>query len=630
LLQQALAHHQAGRLPAAAALYTQLRTLAPRTFDPWHLGGVAALQLGQLPEAVQLLTRALALNARSATTHMCLGLALASLGRNVDAEIRLREAVRLAPANHEAWTHLASVLVISGRLDEAADCYQRTVKLKPDYAQGWSGLGSVLQLQNRNDEAILHHSRALELDQHHPKARLARAQALQSTHRLQEALNDFDAHLARNPDDLEARSYRLLLLNYSSDIPRETLFAEHVAFGRQASANAARRPPAPATPAAALSDLPHRKLSIAFLSPDLRTHSIAYFVEPLLRHLDRERFEITLYHDHFVSDETTARLKTHAARFRNFIGLSADVVESQIRADAPDILIDLAGHTGLNRLPLYARRLAPVQINYLGYPATTGLREMDFRFTDALADPVGKTDAFHTEQLIRFAPTAWTYAPPAGAPAPAPPPSTRGGPFTFGSFNNLSKLSAATLRLWSAVLAAVPGSRLALKSFGLSRERLLPQLAAAGISTDRVELLAAPPALADHLALYSHVDVALDPFPYHGTTTTCEALWMGVPVITLAGDRHATRVGVSLLTAASHPELVALTGADYVSIAQRLASDSAALTALRSRLRDDLARSPLLDHAAQTARFGDALLACWEKPRASSAASTLAPAVCTP
>lgn len=610
LLQQAVSHHQAGRLAAAAGLYAQVRTLAPRQFEGFHLGGAVALQLGQIAEAEKLLATALALNPRAATTHMCLGLAQAAAGRGELAEKSLRQSLQLDPKNPEAWVHLASICSIASRFDEAAEAYERCLKLQPKFAQAWAGLGSILHLRGKHTEAIAHFDKALALDPNHPKARASRAQARLSLHQVAEARADFEAHLKKFPDDLESRSYRLFLLNYTSELSRTELFAEHQAFGTAATAAARKTKMPVAAGVPTVAPTPGRKISVAFLSPDLRTHSVAFFLEPLLRHLDRERFEITLYHDHFSVDDTSRRLQALAGRWRNFIGQTADVVEKRIREDAPDILVDLAGHTGFNRLPLFARRLVPVQITYLGYPNTTGLAEMNYRFTDALADPPGESDALHTERLVRFAPTAWCYEPPATAPAPNLQP---GRAPTFGSFNNLSKLSLQTLRLWAKVLAAVPGSRLLLKGSGLSPELLTPRLAAAGLDPARIDLLPATPTLAEHLATYSRVDVALDPFPYHGTTTTCEALWMGVPVVTLAGDRHASRVGASLLTAAGHPEWVTQSEDDYVRTAAALIGDAARLAALRSGLRADLRRSPLLDHAGQAARFGEALLQCREE-----------------
>jgi predicted O-linked N-acetylglucosamine transferase (SPINDLY family) len=362
---------------------------------------------------------------------------------------------------------------------------------------------------------------------------------------------------------------------------------------------------------------PERRLRIAILSPDLRMHACAFFLEPLLQHLDRKHFQLLLYLDYHREDDMSARLRALSDTWRNFICQPDPVVEQTIRSDQPDVLIDLAGHSSSGaRLPLYAHRMAPVQITYLGYPDTTGLPAMDYRFTDAIADPVGEADRFATERLVRFAPTAWAYLPPANAPEPGPPPSLNGTPVMFGSFNNITKINAATVQLWAGLLRAVPDSRLLIKGFfrGMDpavRDSFLKAFEAAGVSASRVKLVDRTGEIKDHLELYRQVDVALDTFPYHGTTTTCEALWMGVPVVTLRGDRHAARVGASLLTAVGHPEWIADDKAAYVRIASELASDPARLKTLRTELRDDMKRSPLLDHAGQAARFGAALRACW-------------------
>jgi predicted O-linked N-acetylglucosamine transferase (SPINDLY family) len=236
---------------------------------------------------------------------------------------------------------------------------------------------------------------------------------------------------------------------------------------------------------------------------------------------------------------------------------------------------------------------------------------MDYRLTDAVADPVGETDHLHTESLVRFAPTAWAYAPSPEAPEPALPPGLRGEPVTFGSFNAISKVSGSTLALWRELLAAMPEARLVIKSSGLDPERYARHLAAAGLPLERIELLGMTPEVPAHLACYAKMDVALDPFPYNGTTTTCEALWMGVPVVTLAGDRHVARVGASLLTAISHPEWVAQSREEYIRIALGLARDRAGRRQLRTGLREELRASPLLAHARQAERFGAAVRACW-------------------
>lgn len=608
LLQNAIGHHRAGRLSEAETLYRQARVAAPRSFDVLHLSGLVAYQQGRVTDAADLLGRAHKHDPRHAVCEMRFALALLAAKRVPEAEKHFRHAVEVKPDFHEGWDNLAYCLKTQDRLDEALACHEKTLALKPDYANGWFNYGLTLSLSGRSAEALTCHERALAAEPGFALARFGRAQALQQMHLIPEAIEEYGRFLALQPQHHDARSYRLFALHNLEDVSREELFAEHVAFGRAVD-----------TPAALVlpnSPDPVRRLRLAILSPDLRTHSCAYFIEPLLRHLDRTGFEVYLYHDHFREDAMSTRLKPLAAVWRNFVGLPGPAVEKAIRADAPDILIDLSGHTGMtNRLPLFARRLAPVQITYLGYPNTTGLPAMDYRLTDALADPVGEADAFATEKLVRFAPTAWAYAPPPDAPEPVAPPCLTRGHVTFGCFNNLAKITDRVLVLWGRVLQAVPDSRLRLKGRGLSeapmRARYHERFARLGVPADRVDLLERTNETKDHLALYHDVDIALDTFPYHGTTTTCEALWMGVPVISLVGDRHMSRVGASLLTAVGRPDCLAQNADDYVRIATELASDPARLATERSGLRAALTASPLLDHAGQAARFGAALRQCW-------------------
>jgi predicted O-linked N-acetylglucosamine transferase (SPINDLY family) len=610
LLQDALKHHRAGRLKEAARLYERARRIAPRHFDVVHLSGLLAYQEGRIGEAVEQLSRACTINPKSAVCAMRLGLALIAAGRKAEAEAHFRSAVRLDPGFVEGWDNLAYWFKTQDRLTEAVECHERAVALKPGHAPGWYNYGLTLSLMGRVADALQCHERALAADPEYATAHYGRAQALQQGHRIPEAIEAYGRYLAREPGSHEARSYRLFALNNLDTLTREQLFAEHVAFGRAVGMS-----PVPAQPHR---PDPHRRLRVAVLSPDLRAHSCAYFVEPLLRHLDPGECELYLYHDHFREDEVSARLKGLAAVWRNFCGRSATAVEQAIRADQPDILIDLAGHTGMtNRLPLFARHLAPVQVNYLGYPNTTGLPAMGWRLTDAVADPAGEADAFATEKLVRFAPTAWAYEPVAGAPEPNRPPAAAGGPVTFGCFNNLTKVTDSTLAMWARLLEAVPDSQLMLKGRGLGdddvRERYFARFAACGLPSGRVVLLERTAGTEEHIAQYHQVDIALDTFPYHGTTTTCEALWMGVPVVTLLGDRHVARVSASLLTAVGHPEWIASTPDDYVRIAAGLAADIGALAGIRAGLRDDMRRSPLLDHAGQSARFAAALRGCWRE-----------------
>lgn len=608
LIKDAVAHHRAGRLEDAARLYRQVRQVLPDNFDAVQLSGVIALQQGRPAEAAELLTRALKLDPKSAVCAMRLGVALNSCGCFVEAEKFSRRAVQLNPDYAEGWSNLATCLKAQDRMPEAIECHHRALLLKPDFALGWYSYGLTLSLLGRFKEALRAHDRALAADPSCAKGHYGRAQALQQSYRIPEAIAAYDRFLELEPGNHEARSYRLFALNNLDSLTREELFAEHQKF----NTTAGEYP----LPEFSCDAEPERRLRVAILSPDLRAHSCAYFIEPLLHHLDLTQFELYLYHDHFREDAVSQRLKSLATVWRNFVSQSNAVVESTIRADEPDIIIDLAGHTGLtNRISLFARHLAPVQVNYLGYPNTTGLSAMHYRFTDALADPEGDADAFATEELVRFSSTAWVYQPPVSIPGVSPLPSADDGPITFGCFNNLAKINDATLSLWARVLAAVPDSRLRFKGWGMAdedtRKHYLTRFSAAGLPVERIDLCERTADVAQHLTHYHRVDIALDTFPYHGTTTTCEALWMGVPVVTLVGDRHASRVGASLLTTAGHPEWIARSKDDFVRIATGLAQDRVRLAALRAGLRAEVQASALCDYAGQGARFGAALRQCW-------------------
>ncbi len=642
LFQQGLAHHQAGRLKQADSFYRQARVAAPRSVEILNLSGLLAYHQNHFPEAIAFLRKATEVDPRSAVSRMRLGVVLAAANQHADAITEFSSSVQIDTSNHEAWASLAYSQRILGQTAEAITTYEkaialrpdyyeaidrlgalqsdlkglsagipyfrRAVALKPDYATGLCNLGLALAFERKYNEPLACFARALAADPNLVPARVGRGLVFQQSYCMPEALAAYTDALAHQPDHHDARTGKLLALNYLPEQSREEVFAEHLAFGQHAS------PKTPSSPQFAPHNNP--RLRVAFLSPDLRTHSVAYFIEPLLRHLDRTRFEIVLYHDHFQVDAMSERLRGLATLWRNFVGQANDHVEKIIRSDAPDILIDLAGHTGNNRLPVLARRVAPVQISYLGYPNTTGLATMDYRFVDAVTDPDENDQRFHTEKLVRFSPCAWAYQPPESAPQPAQPPA---GPVIFGSFNNFGKASDPTLKLWGRVLAAVPDSRLLLKAHCLDDPELGPiveaKLKLLNIDRSRIGLLDRTPNLETHLALYNRVDIALDTFPYHGTTTTCEALWMGLPVVTLLGDRHAARVSASLLTAAGHTEWIAHSEDEYIRIATELARDPVRRATLRTSLRDDLRRGPLLDHAGQAALFATALLDAWRSRR---------------
>jgi predicted O-linked N-acetylglucosamine transferase (SPINDLY family) len=535
----------------------------------------------------------------------------------------MRRQLQRAPGSAEGWNALGFVLKLQGRFPEALACHEKAVTLKPDFVEGWTHYGLTLGLLGRNHDALARYERALEIRPSYPGAMAGRAEALHKVYRMDEAIAEYDALLKLEPRNLEARSYRLFALENSDTLTRDELFAEHKAYGALVGSGMA------------LPDYDYssqRRIRVAILSPDFRTHSCAYFIEPLLEKLPKDEFELFLYHDHFQEDEVSARLKALAHTWRNFVGQPHASVEQAIRADRPDVLIDLSGHIGHTiRLPLFARRLAPVQITYLGYPDTTGVPAMDFRFTDPIADPPGDADRFATEKLVRFSSVAWCYRAPAQAPDVPIPDGSTDRPVAFGCFNSPTKYTNSLLLTWGRLLACVPNSTLVLKArdFGETAVRapMMEWMGRCGIPAERVELLPRVAGTAEHLQQYARVDVALDTFPYNGTTTTCEALWMGRPVVTVRGTRHAARVSTSLLSAVGRQDWVAESPEDYVRIAAELARAPGVRMNFAASARAELARSPLMDAASQGDRFAAALRQCWisrccEQPRAGAEAAT--------
>lgn len=368
---------------------------------------------------------------------------------------------------------------------------------------------------------------------------------------------------------------------------------------------------------------PDRTLRVGFVSPDLRDHSVACFIEPVLASLDRAGYTPVCFFTGPTADDVTRRL----SGLCEFLHVPCNTAGAEIpsRAEAAlasrilsariDVLVDLAGHTGGHTLGACALRPAPVQVTYLGYPDTTGLGSIDARIVDAITDPPGpEFDSRCTEKLVRLDRCFLCYTPRADAPDVSDPPALRGGGITFGSFNNIKKLSPTCLSLWARVLAAVPASRLAIKgrlASSHTRERFLSILAREGVSADRVELLPYADSAREHLDLYRRLDIALDAFPYHGTTTTCEALWQGVPTVSLAGDRHASRVGASILTSVGLPELIADSPEGFVRIAAELAGDTERLRTLRATMRRRMAASPLMDAASHALALEREIRALW-------------------
>lgn len=503
----------------------------------------------------------------------------------------LRAILRRDARNREAAANLAYVLAALNRPDEADAVLRKILREFPDDAQLYAVWGSVMQVLNRSEAAISAYSKALTLK--HPEAVAIHdnmAVALCQQGRHAESVEHSEMALKMAPNDPRLYSNLLLTLHYLPEAEPRAILDRH----KRWPGNTLR--PVNAFSATGRKTRRPERLRIGYVSSDFRRHSVAAFIEPLFKYHDAARYEITCYFSHAQADTTTERLRQMAHRWRNVVEMDDDKLLQLIIADGIDVLVDLNGHTTGNRLPVFARRAAPVQVSFIGYPDTTGITQMDYRFADSISDPPG-TEAWCIEKLVRLPGCFLCYEPPVVAPAVTPPPFEKNGFVTFGSFNNLAKINSAVISVWARLLRAAPESRLFIKNPSLTeeitRDRYRALFAAEGIPHERLDLFGYVAGDAAHLAVYERVDVALDTFPYNGTTTTCEALWMGVPVVTLRGNRHSARVGASILGAAGFPQGIAESVDEYVRIATRLGESRAALKSVRSELRRQVAISPV-------------------------------------
>ena len=493
---------------------------------------------------------------------------------DVDGALRhYRRAIELSPGIAATHTHFGTALASSGRLDEAIAEHRRAIELAPELADAHNNLGIALKDRGALAEAAVCYQRALQL----------------------------------KPSNAGVHSNLLLCLCGDPQQDEASLFREHHQWAvhyEGATVDAA------GTFDGVIADA-DRVLRIGYLSPDFYNHSVASFVEGVLANHDRRQVHTTCYCDGFSDDDMTTRLRSSADQWRQTAAMADTVLSTQIRADNIDILIELAGHTANNRLLLLAQRAAPVQASWIGYAATAGLSLIDYRLTDQQADPAGESDRWHSEELLRLPGSFLCYTPPPDCPEVVDGRPDR--PITFGSFNNLSKVTPQVVALWARLLDAVPSSRLLLKARQLADATLCEDLTAAfvghGIATARLEFHTRMNLRADHLGHYAEIDIALDTFPYCGATTTCEALWMCVPVVTFSGSRHAARVGASLLSAAGLPEWIASSEQEYIAIASGLAD----VRPLRSELRQRVAESSLADAVGFTATYEQALRYIWQR-----------------
>lgn len=545
--------------------------------DSFNNLGLMLQEAGDAPQAEENLVRALQLNPKMVEAHCNLGRLYLLTGRLAQAESSLRHALAIRPYLVEAHNNLAAVLRRSGRLLAAEASCRRAIELRPQFYEAYTSLGAILNSMGRLSEAEVCLRRALEL----------------------------------RPQYLEAHSSLLGNHTYSAHrSPHEDL-EEACRYGRLVAARAEVRYTTWRADAGA------ERLRVGLVSADLREHPVGYFLEGLLAQIDRSRIELFGYPISSHGDALTSRLQPHFAKWTLLYGRSDAEAAQLIHADGIHVLIDLSGHSAQNRLPVFASKPAPVQVTWLGYVATTGVAEIDYLLADAVSVPPEHQD--HFSEAIWYLPqTRLCFTPPADAPAVAPLPALTNGFVTFGNFQNLAKFDDAQLALWGKVFAAIPDARLRAQNKELAdpeiREQLGRRLQRAGISAERVSLHGPQPRR-DYLAVHAEVDLLLDTHPFPGGTTTCEALIMGVPTLTLAGDRLISRQGASILTAAGLTDWIAASAGDFVAKALAFSRDARALAALRASLRDQVLQSALCDVKHFALNFEDALWQMWSRRR---------------
>jgi predicted O-linked N-acetylglucosamine transferase (SPINDLY family) len=564
----ALEHHRSGRVADAERGYREILRLEPEHADSLNLLGVIALQTGNLEAALTLVQRAVVLRPDAAVCRNNLGQVLERLGREDEAARCYEAAIQLDPAYAEAHNNLGFLFARRDQLAEAEALYRKAIELDARYAEPHANRGNLLKDQGELDAAIGCYRRAVEL----------------------------------RPDLSALHSNLLLTLHYHPDYSPADLLREHRSWAERhvVPLEATRRPHENDRD-------PDRRLRVGYVSPDFREHPVARFMLPLLRAHDRAQVEVFAYSDVRTADPVTAFIRNHVDQWRDVVTLSDEKLAEAVRADGIDVLVDLAAHSGHNRLLAFARKPAPVQVTYLAYCSTTGVDAIDYRITDRYLDPPGEASDY-TERSIHLPGCYWCYS---GPPIGRLVNDRRPGISTFGCLNNFAKVSDVTLGLWTRLLRRVPETQLLLYArTNAHRDRVLQAFRHAGVDESRAAFVGRQ-SLVHYLETYRDIDVALDPHPYGGGTTTCDALWMGVPVVSMAGRTAVSRAGSTLLSNIGLEHLVARSEEQYIEIAAQLIRDQRALADLRRQLRRRLESSPVMN-APQFARdFEAALRTAW-------------------
>ena len=569
--------------------------------------GNALRVAGRVEESLSAHENAVHFLPTSAEAHSNFGIALQEARHHDRAIAAYSRALELAPNMVEAMTSLGACFIVKGRVSEAVKQFERAAVLRPGAPEVQNNLGNILKETGRLDESIAAYRKALAARPNFVAALSNLGIGLSAQGKLDEAIELFRHAASASPEGWSYHSNLLYTLHFHPDSSPGSLLAEH----QQWAARYAERLTEAAPPVQA-DRTPDRRLKIGYVSPDFRDHPVGRFLLPLLQSHDHSQFEIVCYSGVPNPDETTRRIAGLADQWIDATGLTDVALADRIRSDKIDILIDLTLHMGNSRPLVFARKPAPVQVTWLGYVSTTGMSAIDYRISDPWLDPPGESDQDYVEKTVRLPTCYWCYEPPRseqpGEQPIGPLPLKSAGHVTFGSLNNFSKVSGEAIALWSKILTAIPNSRIIIHSLaGAHQEEVRAMFGAAG---DRVEFVAFLPTH-EYMALHNRIDIALDPFPYAGGTTTCDALWMGVPIVTLVGKTAVGRGGVSILHNVGLPELIAESEDAYLQIATKLAGDVEQLDRLRTTLRERLRRSPLMDSARFAREMESAYRQMW-------------------
>ena len=590
--------------------------------------GVAYLKEKEFSKAAQYLKRCLQLDPLNTNARINLGNAYQENNLFVQAVSEFEAVLDTEPQNTDALYNLGLVFKNLREPESAVDRFREVILCQPDHIGALNNLGTTLQGMINKEEALTslrkaadlapdnfviifnlakrqkdfyewenaetNYRKVLEINESFSPAKTNLANLMRDTGRLDEAMVIYRGLLSSASDLPNAHSDYLANLNYVCEDNNEIIYRESLEWERRHGTSLKK-----AYSNFSNKKVATRRLKIGYVSPDFHEHSINYFFSPLLSAHHADNVETFCFSDNSYDDATTQHLISAADHWQPILGMSDTEASKLIRAAGIDILVDLTGHMANNRLTMFSLRPSPIQVTWLGYPNTTGLTAMDYRLTDDISDPEGLSDKFHSEKLVRVPEGFLCYRPSEIAPKVIDPPHQKNGFITFGSFNNLAKVTTVTIDTWANCLVATPGSRLYVKALALSspstKERFYSRFEERGINRARIELAPRVDTIEAHLSLYAGVDIALDTFPYNGTTTTFEALWMGVPVVTLMGQRHAARVGSSISIRLGLEDLVADNYTDFVRRASNLASNTKKLLELRRNLRITLTNSTFLD-----------------------------------